>query len=48
MANRDTGIKRVDVISPVFTALRDGSSREVPQVARLDDIRIINGGYEDE
>lgn len=45
---RDTGIKRVDVISPVFTALRDGSSREVPQVARLDDIRIINGGYEDE
>lgn len=45
---RDTGIKRVDVKSPVFTALRDGSSHEVPQVARLGDIRIINGGYEDE
>lgn len=45
---RETGIKRVDVKSPVFTALRDGSSREVPQVARLGDIRVINGGYEDE
>lgn len=45
---RDSGIKRVDVKSPVFTALRDGSSREVPQVAKLGDIRVINGGYEDE
>lgn len=45
---RDTGIKRVDVKSPVFTALHDSSSCEVPQVARLGDIMIINGGYEDE
>lgn len=45
---RDTGIKRVDVRSPVYTALRDGSSHEVPQIARLGDISIINGGYEDE
>lgn len=45
---RDSGAKRVDIKSPVFTALRDGSDRLVPQVARLREIKITSGGYEDE
>lgn len=45
---RDSGAKRVDIKSPVFTALRDGSDRLVPQVARLRSVTLTNGGYEDE
>ena len=42
-----TGIKRVELREPVFTVLRD-DSRSVPQVGQLGEIRVINGGYEDE
>lgn len=45
---RDTGAKRVEIRSPVFTSLCDGSDRLTPQTARLNHIDIINGGYEDE
>lgn len=44
----DTGIKRVVVTAPEFTALRDGSGKDVPQVAKLGTVTITNGGYEDE
>lgn len=43
-----TGIKRVDLKAPAFTVLRDGSDKDVPQVATLGSITITNGGYEDE
>lgn len=45
----ETGIKRVDLIEPVFTPLRDGSGTDAPQLARLaGPPEITNGGYEDE
>lgn len=43
-----TGIKRVDLTSPAFTVLRDGSDDTVPQVAAVGTITATNGGYEDE
>lgn len=43
-----TGVKRVVLTSPTFTALRDGADNTVPQVASVGDITITNGGYEDE
>ena len=43
-----TGIKRVALTSPVFTALRDGSDDTTPQVASVGTITATNGGYEDE
>ena len=43
-----TGIKRVELTSPVFTVLKDGAGRDAPQVARLENVTIINGGVEDE
>lgn len=47
---KDCGAKRIDVISPVYTALHDGSDRTRPQVAHtvLSQAAIINGGFEDE
>lgn len=45
---RDSGAKRVDIKSPVFVPLRDGSDRLVPQVAKVRNISLKNGGYEDE
>ena len=45
---RDSGAKRVEITSPVFTSLRDGSDRLVPQVAHLGNVTITNGGFEDE
>lgn len=45
---KDTGIKRVDVKSPLFVALRDGTDRLTPQYARLVNVNIKNGGFEDE
>ncbi len=45
---KDTGIKRVDVRSPVFTSLRDGIDRLTPQYARPSGVSIRNGGFEDE
>lgn len=55
----ETGIKRVDLVSPVFTHLRDGNpvlgadmsydiTEMIPQLARINTVRIMNGGYEDE
>ena len=43
-----TGIKRVELSAPTFTALRDGGDRAVPQVASVGMVTITNGGYEDE
>ncbi len=43
-----TGIKRIELTSPVFTALRDGKDKTVPQVAAVGAVTITNGGYEDE
>ena len=43
-----TGIKRVDLTSPTFTVLKDGSNKDTPQVATVGDITATNGGYEDE
>lgn len=43
-----TGVKRIDLVSPSFTTLRDGKNKTVPQVARLGKVTITNGGYEDE
>ena len=45
----ETGIKRVDLIEPAFTSLKDGNGTDAPQLARLDGTpEIINGGFEDE
>lgn len=43
-----TGIKRVELTSPIFTVLRDGKNKTVPQVAAVGTVTITNGGYEDE
>lgn len=54
-----TGVKRVDLTAPAFVHLHDGSqalradmsydpAEAVPQVARVNRIEILNGGYEDE
>ena len=43
-----TGVKRVELTAPVFTALRDGGDGTVPQVAAVGNVAIVNGGYEDE
>lgn len=43
-----TGIKRVEIESPVFTKLHDGSDNTVPQIALMSNTEITNGGYEDE
>ncbi len=44
----NAGVKRVSIASPVFADLRDGSSGKVPQIARLNNMRLINGGVEDD
>jgi len=44
----DTGIKRVELTSPAFTVLRDGSDKTVPQFASVGAVTVTNGGYEDE
>ncbi len=44
----DTGIKRVEVTSPTFLRLRDGSDHVTPEVAALRVRTITSGGYEDE
>lgn len=47
---KDSGVKRIDITSPTFTSLRDGSDNLTPQIAHtdIDNAVIINGGYEDE
>ncbi len=42
-----TGVKRIVLTSPVFTALRD-DGKTAPQVAKLGAVAITSGGYEDE
>lgn len=44
----ETGIKRVEIKSPVFQRLRDGSDHYAPEVAAIGSIKITSGGYEDE
>lgn len=44
----ETGIKRVELTSPIFTPLRDGAEKDIPQIARLRTVDIRNGGYENE
>ena len=43
-----TGVKRIELASPAFTALRDGRDKLTPQVAAVGTVTITNGGYEDE
>ncbi len=43
-----TGIKRVELTSPLYTALKDGSDRSTPQLAVVGEITATNGGQEDE
>lgn len=43
-----TGVKRIELVSPAFTALRDGRDKLTPQVAAVGTVTITNGGYEDE
>lgn len=43
-----TGIKRVELTSPVFTVLKDGSDNSAPQVAKIGTVTATNGGHEDE
>jgi phage-related baseplate assembly protein len=43
-----TGIKRVDLTSPVFTVLNDGSDNTTPQLASVGTQNIVNGGFENE
>lgn len=44
----ETGIKRVALTAPTFTALRDGKDNTTPQVAAVGATSITNGGYENE
>jgi len=43
-----TGIKRVELTSPTFTELSDGSEGDPPEVAVVGTVTVTNGGYEDE
>ena len=42
-----TGIKRVEIISPSYTVLNNGENN-IPQIARVVNETVTNGGYEDE
>lgn len=44
----NSGIKRADITSPVFTTLRDGSDQLTPQVAKRGTVTVTFGGYENE
>lgn len=44
-----SAIKRIVLTSPAFTVLRDGKNNgDIPQVAKLGTVNIVNGGFEDE
>lgn len=43
-----SGVKRIVLSSPEFQVLRDGKDNSVPQVAKIGNISVTNGGYEDE
>lgn len=42
------GTKRVEVASPAFRTLRDGTEHEAPQVAKVRSVTIRSGGWENE
>ena len=42
------GVKRVNLIAPVYTVLSDGSSNTTPDIARAGTVTLTNGGIEDE
>ena len=42
------GVKRVALTAPAFTSLADGGDGTTPEIAKLDNVSITNGGYEDE
>lgn len=44
----ETGVKRVEITSPVFTVLSDGGNNLPPDIASVASVNITNGGYEDE
>lgn len=43
-----TGIKRVVLTAPAYTALNDGSDNLPPNLAVVGTVTVTNGGYEDE
>lgn len=43
-----TGSKRIEMSTPAYASLRDGSDNTVPQVAQVGAVTITNGGYEDD
>ncbi|MGN1117991.1 MAG: baseplate J/gp47 family protein, partial [Acutalibacteraceae bacterium] len=43
-----TGVKRVEIYSPSFTVLESGENGDTPELAKIGNISIVNGGYEDE
>lgn len=43
-----TGIKRVTLTSPIYTALKNGDDGSEPQLAQVGQITATNGGYESE
>ncbi|MGN0444255.1 MAG: baseplate J/gp47 family protein [Acutalibacteraceae bacterium] len=43
-----TGVKRVEISSPVFTVLESGENGGTPELAKIGNVSIVNGGYEDE
>lgn len=45
---KSAGVKRIELVSPSFTALRNGNDDLTPQIAEVNNVIITNGGYEDE
>ena len=43
-----TGIKRVEITSPSFAVIESGENGGTPELAKIRNINIVNGGYEDE
>lgn len=43
-----TGVKRVEITSPVYTVVGEGDNQDIVGVAKLTDVTIINGGPESE
>lgn len=43
-----TGVKRVEIRSPVYTVLSDGTGGRTPELAVLRDMQVVNGGMEEE
>lgn len=43
-----TGVKRIEMVTPAYMSLRNGSDNTIPQVAEVANITITNGGYEND